>query len=65
MTFLNVREAATYIRLSRGYLHELVQRSEIPYSRIGKRIVFNTDALDTWVLSRQVVKPAIKRIRAA
>lgn len=50
--YLNVPDAARYLTLSKEYIYLLVKAKTIPFSRIGKRLVFSIPRLDEW-LSKQ------------
>lgn len=50
MDLMDGREAAKYIRvLSYWSLLDLAKRGGIPHVRVGKRIFFRAEALDTWI----------------
>lgn len=41
--------AAEYTGLSESYLRRLVYDGKIPFSKIGKAVVFNSQELDRWI----------------
>lgn len=41
--------AAKHTDLSETYLRQLVMRGEIPFRRIGRRVLFSVPVLDAWV----------------
>lgn len=53
---LSIEMAAKYLTISRCYLYALVKGSFIPYTKIGKRIVFRKGDLYKW-LGMNVVQP--------
>jgi excisionase family DNA binding protein len=54
---LSVEEAAELLGISRGLAYELVRRGELPYIRLGRRIVVPTRALEA-LLDRASSEPA-------
>jgi excisionase family DNA binding protein len=65
MAWLNIKAAAQHTTLSKSYLHELVQHDRIPYSRVGKRIVFDSAQLDAFLAGQAVVAVSAKPRRVA
>ena len=54
---LDYTSAADYINVTRGTLYSMVARGEIPFVRLGKRLVrFPRMELDAW-LERNMVRP--------
>lgn len=45
---LTVEEVAPMLKMSRQALYEAVRRGFVPAMRIGRRIRFDLDALETW-----------------
>ena len=43
---LTVSEAAKLLRISRGSAYEAIKRSELPYIKVGKRILIPRYALE-------------------
>lgn len=41
--------AAVHTNLSETYLRQLVMSGEIPFRKVGKRVLFSVPALDEWV----------------
>jgi excisionase family DNA binding protein len=48
----NMRETAQRLRISIGHLRNLVRRKEIPYVRLGRRIVFHAPTIEQWLVER-------------
>ena len=46
---LTVEEVAPMLKMSRQALYEAVRRGYVPVVRIGRRIRFDLDALETWL----------------
>ena len=52
--FLTETEAQEYLKLSRTYLYFFRKRGELPYIKIGKKILYDVDDLQKFVeLHRQ------------
>lgn len=46
---LTVEEVAPMLKMSRQALYEAVRRGLVPAVKIGRRIRFDLDALETWL----------------
>ena len=53
---INIKEAAEYLSVSAIYVYKLTSLKEIPYVRIGKRIMFKPSELEQWVDSHAVAQ---------
>ena len=52
--FMNVDEAATFIRLSKHSIYQMTRRCEIPFSKpSGGKLVFSKQALERWIKSKE------------
>lgn len=49
---LNTREIADYLRLKQRKVYDLVQRGEIPCTRVGGKWLFPKDQIDHWLAAR-------------
>lgn len=47
--FMSVEEMADYLGISRSKAYQLVNQSDFPTLRIGRRIVVSVDGLESWV----------------
>jgi excisionase family DNA binding protein len=47
--YLNATDAADFLGLTRGALYARVGREQVPYRRIGKRVLFDRTELRAWV----------------
>ncbi len=47
--YLGVQEAAIFLATSRKGLYGLVARREIPFRRLGRRLLFNPSELKDWI----------------
>ena len=54
---LNTREIADYLRLKQRKVYDLVQRGDIPRTRVGGKWLFPKDQIDRWLLMRQGTEP--------
>ena len=53
---MSIGEAASYLTISKYYLYMLVIAQAVPYSKLGKRIIFRQEDLYDW-LGRNRVEP--------
>lgn len=51
--FMNMEECRSYMGISRNSLYAKTSRHEIPYFRVGKRLVFRTSEIDEWILNHR------------
>jgi excisionase family DNA binding protein len=51
---MDTATAADYLGLSRGALYHLVEKAYVPYSRMGRKLLFDRQALDRWITRRSV-----------
>lgn len=51
---LNVKEASEYTGLAVGTLYNQVSRREIPFVKLGKKLLFDLQDLDDWINSNKV-----------
>lgn len=47
-------EVMEYLRISRGTLDKLQKRREIPFAKIGKKVLFRKADIDRWLEDRMV-----------
>jgi excisionase family DNA binding protein len=45
----NIKEVCEYLGISRNTAYNLVYRNEIPYFKIGAKILFSKSRLDEWI----------------
>jgi len=48
--FLNVKQAALYTGYSEYTIYRLTSEKGIPHSKRGRKVIFERDALDAWML---------------
>ena len=53
---MSIGEAASYLTISKYYLYMLVKAQAVPYSKLGKRILFRQEDLYEW-LGRNRIEP--------
>jgi excisionase family DNA binding protein len=51
---LSAKEAAKYIGISYWLILEMAKRKEIPCIRVGSRVLFRKNAVDSWMAEREV-----------
>ncbi|PIB30352.1 hypothetical protein BFP78_14510 [Gaetbulibacter sp. 5U11] len=51
---MNLKQLASYLDVSKGYLYKLTSTNNIPHSKRGKRIYFDIEAINEWVLDNKI-----------
>lgn len=54
---MTVEEVSGYLGFSVKKIYQLIEKREIPASRIGKQYRFFKDLVDNWLASRAIMKP--------
>jgi len=63
---LSVDEACTYLGMAKSYLYKLTSSGVLPYSKPhGKKIFFDREKLDSWLLSNETKSAAQKEVEAS
>ena len=52
---LNTSEAAEYLGIAKSSIYQMTSRKEIPFIKIGSRILFREEQLLTWLASHEHV----------
>ena len=50
-TFFNVKDLCKYIYLSDSTIYKMVMNENIPYHKVGNRLLFHKEEIDMWVLN--------------
>lgn len=50
---LDVRQLAKYLNISISLVRKLVRNNDIPYNRIGVKLLFSKLEIDKWLKERQ------------
>ena len=50
---LNKNETSNWLRISKAYLNLLIQGKQIPFIKLGKRVLFSEDDLIKWINSKK------------
>ncbi len=58
---LTVKEAAEYLRLAASTIYKMVSRRDIPFMKIGTRVIFDLDTLTEWVGTHSVRPSTVRR----
>lgn len=45
----DIKELASYLNISISQIRKLVRQRDIPYFRIGKKLLFNIKKINLWV----------------
>src|ERR1700754_3422097 len=61
---LNTEEAATYLRLSKRRLYELVAKGTVPCTKVTGRWLFPRTALDRWVAAGLITPAVLAHVAA-
>ena len=48
--FMDINEAAKYLKIAKQTLYSFTSTSQIPYIKNGRRLLFKKDELDAWIL---------------
>jgi excisionase family DNA binding protein len=51
---IDVPAAADRLGTTERHVRELIYRREIPYTKVGRLVRFDTDELETWIADRRV-----------
>lgn len=54
MKIFTVKEVADYLQCSVSSIRTLVRNKQIPYFRIGSKLNFNKEAVDTWIHNQEL-----------
>lgn len=54
--FMSVEELAQKLGIKTKTIHNWVHMRKIPYTKIGRKVMFNPRSIETW-LSRREVQP--------
>lgn len=52
--FVDVKQLSAYLSVSKGLIYRLVSTNEIPYKRVGNRIIFNKNEIKNWLKKQEV-----------
>jgi excisionase family DNA binding protein len=52
--FLNISQAADFLRLSVPQIYRLTSEHRIPFIKCGKRVIFSADKLRKWMEAQAV-----------
>jgi len=53
-TILSIDEVCEYAKISKSHCYKLTSQNLIPHSKKGKRLYFNKEEIDNWLLSNPV-----------
>lgn len=52
MEVLNIKEVADYLHCSVSTIRKLIRENNIPYFRIGSKLLFEKEKVEEWVCSQ-------------
>lgn len=50
--FLTVKELSKWIKLSNSKIYSLVHKDEIPFAKIGGKLLFDKSKISNWIESK-------------
>ena len=50
---LDVKQLSEYLNISTSLIRKLVRKNEIPYNKIGSKILFPKSGVDNWLKNNQ------------
>lgn len=53
--FFNIDQLTEYVMLSKSTIYKKVSNNEIPYIKIGKKVLFDKEQIDPWVLNGGII----------
>jgi len=54
---LTIGELSVYLKIAKSTIYHLCQKSEMPYSKIGKQLRFRKSSIDNWMIAKEVRRP--------
>ncbi len=58
---LNITELSSYLNLKIASIYDLVYRKQIPYTKIGNRLRFDTGLIERWIEAKTYVPFGIEK----
>jgi excisionase family DNA binding protein len=49
---LNVNELSDQLKISKSMIYQMTSKREIPYVKLGSRVVFETSEIEKWIKSK-------------
>lgn len=53
-TILSIDEVCEYAKISKSHCYKLTSQNQIPHSKKGKRLYFDKEEIDNWLLGNPV-----------
>ena len=54
MEVMTIKEIATFLHCSQSNIRNMVKSNEIPHFRLGYRIYFNKNTIETWLHNKEM-----------
>ena len=51
---MDIEQLSDYLGLSKSHIYKLTSTQNIPHSKRGKRLYFNKETINTWVLEHKI-----------
>ena len=61
--FFNIKGVSEYTSLSKSTVYKRVMNNTIPYLKLGKRVLFDREQIDEWVLNGGVMADDIPEFK--
>jgi excisionase family DNA binding protein len=45
----DIKEATSYLKISKATIYKMTMKQEIPHYKVGKRLYFRKEDLDSWI----------------
>lgn len=53
--YLSIKEVSNYLGLSENTIRKYVWLRTIPYTKVGSRVLFNLETLNSWIEKKSVL----------
>ncbi|MDM1556334.1 helix-turn-helix domain-containing protein [Chryseobacterium indologenes] len=47
--YMDINSLTNYIPLTKSTIYSMVSRNQIPYRKIGKKLIFNKEDINNWI----------------
>jgi excisionase family DNA binding protein len=58
--YLTVKELSEWVNLSKSHIYALKSKNEIPFVKIGGKLLFDSDRISEWIEKQQQTSPVIE-----
>ena len=50
----DIKECSSYLNISVSLIRKLIRNKEMPYTRIGVKLLFSKNEIDNWLKNKQI-----------